>query len=224
MDESHPPAKLVQRVFISFPAREAKDALAYAREVLQPSLERAGLEVFMVKPGTKLTNWQQVITVAAAHSSVFVAVISKQYLYHRLCMSELDLALNGMLGQPRDRTPEVIPVFFNIGAPCEGDVRWQKVMSRWQGQEQSNQLNAVRWERNLKRLAELAQQKRVVQLHDGADIAAATRTAVQLAVVGMHKHEAMAYDRQVANLAASAAVPAEGKDGVVLLGAGKCHL
>jgi len=211
--------QLVRRVFISFAGKGAgqcaEDALAYASNVLKPSLERAGLEVMMVEIGF---GWTQVVEEAAAHNAVLMPIITKAYLKRYFCMRELDLAMHGLSSRIRDRNPVVIPILYHTHLPCDGDQLWQKFEARKLHGAQY-QMDLDRWQQNVKRMAGLP----LVQLHTSADQAAATKRAVELAVAAVHKDRVTAYDwQQVARLAAQAAVPAEGRTGVALLGAGGC--
>jgi hypothetical protein len=87
------------------------------------------LDYTSLEPGD---TFQRELMKAAAHSSVFVAVLSKQYVQRFWCMLELDLALHWRKQQQRSQVPVVLPVFFDdySGISTLEDVKGYWAMQR----------------------------------------------------------------------------------------------
>jgi len=102
--------ELQRQVFISHTAADEQGRI-FATSILKPSLERAGLKVYIdysdLQPGC---DFQQELVQAAATSAVFVVVLTKSYPMRFWCLRELDLAMHGHPSFPRAANPTIIPV------------------------------------------------------------------------------------------------------------------
>jgi hypothetical protein len=107
-------APLVPQAFISHTGND-QAAAQFATIILKQALEKIqGLKVFLdCKPGSLPlgSDWTQMLTDAAANSTIVVVVLSKSFTERFWCMLELDLALNS--NSHSHRKPLVIPVFYD---------------------------------------------------------------------------------------------------------------
>eukprot|EP00878_Enallax_costatus_P026834 GHUV01028837.1.p1 GENE.GHUV01028837.1~~GHUV01028837.1.p1 ORF type:complete len:381 (+),score=114.44 GHUV01028837.1:947-2089(+) len=205
--------QLVSQVFISHTGQD-QHAKTFAASILKPFLERAGLKVFMdftnLKPGCP---WPAELKRAAAHSAVFVAVLSVNYTFRPWCMVELDLALHGDGRGPT--APVIIPVFYDSPDII---VKWEKIQEHWQANmpaEWQGQVDPRRWAnnvvamkekyQNLRRRTEGAAKDEELQL---AQLVVAT--AVQAVPKKVHiGADLVGYEQQEAQLLAGLALPDE---------------
>lgn len=140
---------LYQQVFLSHTGKD-EAARVFTNSILKPSLEAAGLSVFVdwlnIEPGRMLAAQMED---AARNSGVFIAVLSSSYVRRFWCMHELDLALHGRMTSTQ--RPVLVPVFFDppeevvAAAAC-----WE---SNVLPQERQAVADARRWEKNVVQLA-----------------------------------------------------------------------
>jgi hypothetical protein len=163
---ARPPLK--RQVFISHTGQDA-GAKTFSASVLKPTLEAAGLAVYMDFTSLDLgKNWSQELVDAAANSMVVVVVLSKTYTNQFWCMLELDLALHahpqqhleGQVGSIHSK-PLLIPVFYDspdaivddaiksIEDRWSGDLEQQLMRDEQLGPEWARRVDARRWVGNI---------------------------------------------------------------------------
>lgn len=174
---------LYQQAFVAHTGQD-EAARVFTNSILKPTLEAAGLTVFVdwlsVEPGGM---WASQIEDAAINSCVFVAGMSVGFVRRFWCMHELDLALHGRPDAAQQR-PLLVPVYFDPEDRIIAEAACWK--SAGLPPERQAVADADRWQQNVAQLGHLKHFRRSSYTsalsYKGTDEAALAHDVVQAVV------------------------------------------